>query len=393
MGADFRVWARRDAGPPPRKPDEQNCAARESRWSEGWIGMELDELRAEMDEIDWELVQLLNRRAKLSLRIGETKRQHAPPGTPVPVYQPQREAQVLDQVSQANQGPLPDAALRAIYREILSSSRALQQPVRVAYLGPVGTFSYEAARLHFGSSTELVACRTIADVFLDTQKGTANFGVVPIENSTEGAVTPTHDRFLESDLQICAQIELPVTHNLLARGRLDQITTVYSHPQPLAQCRRWLADNLPRATQVETPSTAAAAALVRDESIAAIATESAALLNNVPILARHIEDVATNVTRFFVIGRERAGRTGHDRTALTFSVQNRAGALHEALKAIADNGVNLTRIESRPSRRRLWEYVFFVELDGHPDDPEVARSLGALDQCSAYVHILGSWPR
>ena len=355
--------------------------------------MELDELRAEIDEVDWELVQLLNRRAKLSLRVGQVKRHGlAGESSAVDVYQPSREAIVLEQVAGANQGPLPDPSLRAIYREILSASRSLQQPVRVAFLGPTGTFAYEATVRHFGASTELVPCRTIADVFLETQRQAANFGVVPIENSTEGAVTPTHDRFLETDLLICAQIELPVTHNLVGTGRLDQISVVYSHPQALAQCRRWLAEHLPTATQVDTPSTAAAVQQIRNETTAAIATESAARLNGVPVLARHIEDVATNVTRFFVIGQHQAGRTGHDRTAATFAVENRAGALSDALKSLAENGINLTRIESRPSRRRLWEYVFFVELDGHPDDDNVAHALDDLGRCTSSVRVLGAWP-
>lgn len=354
--------------------------------------MTLQELRVQIDQVDRELVQLLNRRARISQTVGQTKREQAGPGNEPEVYQPDREARVYAHVDEVNEGPLPSSALHAIYREILSSSRALQRPLRIGYLGPVATFSYEAAKRHFGSSAVLVPCRTVSDVFVETQKRGVDYGVVPIENSIEGAVPNTLDRFLEADLQICAEIELPVTQNLLSKGTLDQITRVYSHPQALAQCRRWLSEWLPRATQLETASTALAAQTAQDVDTAAIAPEAASEAYGLPIVARRIEDVSTNITRFLVIGTHMSERTGQDRTAVVFAVKDRAGALQDALRWFANNQINLTRIESRPSRRRLWEYVFFVDLDGHPADEPVAGALEGLGQTCSFVRVLGAWP-
>jgi chorismate mutase/prephenate dehydratase len=354
--------------------------------------MTLKELRAEIDEIDRGLVHLLNRRARVSQQVGQLKREQAGAGNDPQVYQPDREAAVYAHVREVNEGPLGDDALQAIYREILSSSRALQRTLRVGYLGPVATFAYEAARRHFGSATVLVPCRTIPDVFADTQRQAVDYGVVPVENSTEGAVTYTLDQFLETDLKICAEIALPVSHNLLAKGKIEQITKVYSHPQALAQCRRWLAEWLPRATQIETASTALAAQMVSDTESAAISTEAASEIYGIPIVARGIEDFSTNVTRFLVIGRHMSEPSGHDRTAVVFAVHDRAGALRDALTWFAQNDINLTRIESRPSRRRLWEYVFFVDLDGHPTDERVARALQGLGESCPFVRVLGAWP-
>lgn len=354
--------------------------------------MTLQELRAEIDQVDREIVALLNRRARLSLRIGQLKREQAGTLGSGAIYQPDREAQVYAQVAELNEGPLPTSALHGIYREILSSSRALQRPLRVGYLGPAATFSHEAATRHFGSATTYVPCRTIGDVFDEVEKQAVDYGVVPIENSIEGSVHSTLDRLLETDLQICAEIALPVHQNLLSRGTLEQITRVYSHPQAFAQCRRWLAEWLPRAEQIETTSTALAAQLAQDVDSAAIATETASEVYGLPIVARRIEDVATNVTRFLVIGWHRAERSGRDRTAIVFGIHDRTGALHEALRSFAENDVNLTRIESRPSRRRLWDYVFFVDLDGHPDDAPVAHALTRLERACTFLRVLGTWP-
>ena len=354
--------------------------------------MGLDELRAQIDQTDRELVALLNRRAELSLRVGESKRAQAGEAGALEIYQPAREAQVFAHISERNTGPLPDESLAAIYREILSASRALQRPLRIGYLGPVATFTYEAARRQFGSGSSYLPCQTIADVFFEAEKQTVDYGVVPIENSTGGAVTFTLDQFLETDLKICAAIELPITHNLLARGPLEKIERVYSHPQAFAQCRRWLAANVPSATQIETASTSRAAQLIEDESAAAISTESASEIYHVPIVARGIQDDSKNVTRFLVIGQHQGKRTGQDRTAVVFGVHDRVGALQDGLRHLAENHVNLTRIESRPSRRRLWEYVFFVDLDGHPEDERVANALAGLSQSCSFVRTLGAWP-
>lgn len=363
--------------------------ASEGRAVETETGKRLEDLRAEIDDLDERIVVLLNQRAELSRAVGALKRRDGE----VPVYQPHREAQIFARLDRLNRGPLSNADIRAVYREILSSSRALQRPIRVGFLGPIATFSYEAALRQFGSSAELVPCRTIADVFREAELGNLDYGIVPIENSTEGAVTSTFDRLVETNLKVCAELELPVTHNLLSNGTLGQITTVYSHPQPFAQCRRWLAENLPRATLIETASTALAAQQARAPETAAIATESAAREYDVPILVAHIEDVASNATRFLVIGPEMSRPTGNDQTAVMFTVKDHVGALHDALRSFAESGINLSRIESRPSRRKRWEYVFFVDLDGHAADPSVAMALERLEASASAVKVLGTWPR
>src|SRR5579884_208812 len=385
-------YGRRDLWSDRTRQADPTCTTMAGTDRGGTPGMTLQELRKQIDAIDQELVQLLSRRARVSQQIGKLKGEQAGEGNEPRIYEPDREAQVFARVEAANEGPLSNDALRAIYREILSSSRALQRPLRVAYLGPIATFTYEAAKRHFGSSTVLISCPTISDVFLETQRQAVDYGVVPVENSSEGAVTYTLDRFMDTDLQVCAEISLRVSHFLLARRSLDQITKVYSHPQALAQCRGWLAQRLPRATQVETASTALAAQMVQDEQSAAISTEAASVVYGIPIVARHIEDNSTNVTRFLVIGRHMSAPTGHDRTAIVFAVHDRAGALRDALTWFADNDINLTRIESRPSRRRLWEYVFFVDLDGHPEDRPVRNALDGLARSCPFVRVLGAWP-
>ncbi len=353
---------------------------------------EIDALRQQIDETDKTLVKFLNKRAELSIKIGEAKRKSSPPSNETDIYYPEREAKVLANLETANRGPLTGSALHAIWNEILSSSRSLQRTLRIGYLGPPATFTQEAAKKLFGSSAEYVPCNTVADVFYETSKRTVTYGVVPIENSTEGAVTHTMDTLVESDLQICAEIRLPVTENLLSNGTLEQIRKVYSHPQALGQCRRWLSTHLPRAERIETASTALAAQMAQTPDSAAIATATAAEVYNLKVLVPHIEDSATNVTRFLVIGPHMAGRSGRDRTALVFSVRDRVGALHDALRGFAANSINLTRIESRPSRRKLWDYVFFVDLEGHPEDELVAAAIRQLEQECPFVKVLGAWP-
>ncbi len=354
--------------------------------------MDPNDLRNELDSVEQELVLMLNRRAELAVGIQQAERAASDSRDNAPLHRPDDDARIIRMAISQSKGPLPDSSLEAIYREILSATRALQRPPRVAYLGPLGTFSHEAALRQFGRSAVYIPCRNFADIFQETERQAADYGIVPVENSTEGAVTPPLDRLVDTDLLVCAAIEQPVRHFLLSHGKLDQITRVVSHPQALAQCRRWLADNLPNAVTVDATSTAAAAQQAVDSTTAAISTETAAELYGVPILVSRIEDVATNVTRFFVIGSHMGQRTGHDRTAIVFSVEDKTGALYSALKWLADNGINLSRIESRPSRRRLWEYVFFVELVGHPEDERVERALTGLRQSSAFVRVLGAWP-
>lgn len=348
---------------------------------------DIDTLRQQIDEVDGQLVELLSRRARLAIEIGRLKGDGSEE-----IYRPDREARVYDHVLSANPGPLPGEALRAVYREVLSACRAVQRELRVGYLGPAGTFHEEAALRRFGSSATLVAYGTIEDVFLETQRGNVDYGVVGVENSTAGAVTSTLDLFLDSNLQICAEIELPIAHSLLGRGELSQVKRVYSHPQALAQCRRWLGNHLPNAEQIEVASTALAAQMAETVESAAIGTETAGRMYGLSAIARGIQDASTNVTRFLVIGATRSPRTGRDKTGIVFSVRNRPGALRDALEPFAQRGIDLTRIESRPSRRRLWEYVFFVDLLGHPEDEDVAVALRELDEQSSFVKVLGSWP-
>jgi chorismate mutase/prephenate dehydratase len=347
----------------------------------------LDDCRRRIDELDRELLRLLSERAGVSLRVGELKA-----GDGGPIYVPDREAKVFESLERLNEGPLPDEALRHIWTEILSASRALQRRLRVAFLGPVGTNSHEAARRRFGAMTEFVPCLTIPEVFQTTARRDADYGVVPFENSIEGGVSFTLDTFVEADVKVCAEIELPINHNLASRGSIETIDTIYSQPVALAQCRRWLSGNMPRAQIVEVTSTARAIEVARQPNEAGIGSELAAEAYGVPIVARHIEDNRNNVTRFVVIGDHVAPRTGRDKTSVVFGVRHRAGALHEGLRIFAEHGLNLTRIESRPSKREVWEYVFFLDFQGHRDDEPARRALSDLQDVAIFVKVLGSWP-
>jgi chorismate mutase/prephenate dehydratase len=289
-------------------------------------------------------------------------------------------------------GPLGPAAMRAIFTEIDSACQAIVRERQVGYLGPPGTFSHEAALRQFGSGVTLVPCSTIEDVFRETERGNVGLGIVPVENSTAGAVVPSLEAFLETSLQIRGEIELPIVHNLVSRFDITAIRRVYSHPQSFAQCRRWLAKNLPNAERIEVASNALAVQMADSPDSAAIGPAAAARIYGLPIVVTHVEDESTNLTRFRVLGRERAARTGRDKSAVVFSVKNRPGALRDALDAFASRGVDLTRIESRPSRSELWTYVFFVDLVGHPDDPVVAAALADLLAGAMFVKVLGAWP-
>ena len=345
------------------------------------------QLRGQIDEVDRQLVELLNRRAGLAVEVGHLK---ASDGSAV--FRPDREAGIQRRLGELSQGPLAPAALQRIYVEVLSACRALERPVRVGYLGPEGTFTHEAARRRFGAAAECVPCSTFDEVFRQTERKAVDYGIVAIENSTAGSVITTLDALLESSLQVCAEVELPISQCLLAHGTMSQITRVHSHPQALAQCRRWLAEHLPNAVLREESSTAHAARMAAEPSIAAIGPEIAGEIYGVPVVATGIEDERTNITRFLVIGQERAGRTGRDKSAAVFSMKDRAGALSDTLQAFSSAGINLTRIESRPTRRKPWEYVFFVEFNGHPDDQHVAKALAGLDQQCYFVKTLGAWP-
>ncbi len=350
----------------------------------------LPELRAAIDAVDDELLRLLNERARLVKDVGVLKSALAQP-----FYVPDRERQIVERMQERNSGPFPTEALRAVYSEIISACLSLEKPLRVAFLGPEATFTHMAARARFGYSARYVPAATIAGVFAEVDKGLAELAVVPIENSTEGVVNSTLDMFMDSPLVIGAEIVLEVSHCLLTRsGKLDGIQKVYSHPQALAQCRAWLSANLPRAALIEVASTALAARLAKDDPVAAaVASELAGQLYDLGIAKRKIEDEVRNVTRFLVIGREAAVPTGRDKTSLMLTVKDQPGVLHKVLAPLAASGINLTRIESRPSRRRAWDYVFFVDLDGHQRDPNVAAAIAALGEACSQVKVLGSYPR
>jgi len=350
--------------------------------------MTLDQLRETIDRVDDRILESLRERAELVEQVGKLKDKSGES-----YYAPEREEALLQRLVAANRSRLPESSLRAIYREILSSMRALEQTIDVAYLGPRTTFSHQAAVSHFGHAVHLHAERTIGDVFEAVERGRAHYGVVPIENSQEGSVNATLDRFMETDARICAQVFLPVELNLLGAGPLDKVRKVYSHPQPFGQCRRWLSENLPSAECVEVSSTARAAELAAAEpDAAAIAGRMAAEEFALPVLAPSIQDAASNVTRFFVIGKKAARPSGRDKTSAMFAVKDQPGALARALEPFEKAGLSLTRIESRPSKRQPWEYYFFADFAGHAEDEKVAQALAGLAKVCAFTRILGSYP-
>jgi chorismate mutase/prephenate dehydratase len=351
---------------------------------------DIDKLRLEIDGLDTELLELLQRRARLAQRIGELK-------GGAPAYRPEREAQILRRVAAGARGPLPAEAATRVFREVISACRGLEQALRVAYLGPEGTFSEQAVRRQFGGGVEALAVPGIDEVFRRCESGAAQFAVVPAENSTEGAVGRTLDLLLVTPLRICGEVELRVQQNLMARaGDLTGVRRVYSHAQSLAQCAGWLNQNLPGAERVPVGSNAEAARrAAAEEGAAAIAGEAAATRYGLQLLARTIEDDPNNTTRFLVLGHIDPGPTGRDRTSLVLSAENKPGAVHALLTPLAENGVSMTRIESRPSRAMrsaLWEYVFYIDVDGHQQDARVAAAIAALRQRAPFLKVLGSYP-
>jgi chorismate mutase/prephenate dehydratase len=349
-------------------------------------GAELKRLRAAIDAFDRELLRLLSERARHALAIGALKNG--------PAYRPEREAQVLRRVQTENPGPLPDDAVGRVFREIMSACLALEQKLSVAYLGPAGTYSHAAVTRHFGDSVIAEPCASIDEVFRAAEAGRTDYAIVPVENSTEGAVGRTLDLMCQTPLTIVGEIKLRIQQNLLAKGiGLDVVNKVYSHAQSLAQCVQWLARHLPSAARVAVASNAEAARLAAAESgAAAIAGETAAAIYGLDIVAAHIEDEPNNTTRFWVLGTHAAAPSGKDETSLVMSAQNRPGAVHALLEPFARHGVSMSRLESRPTRTGLWEYLFFVDLEGHQDDPAVAAALADLRQRAPFLKLLGSYP-
>jgi chorismate mutase/prephenate dehydratase len=349
---------------------------------------EIEKLRRDIDRIDDELAALIERRAGFAREIGKLK-------GGAPAYRPERESQVLRRVTQ-KAAILPVERIEAVFREIISACRALEEAIRVSYLGPEGTFSEQAVRKHFGRAVDALPAASVDEAFRRCESGAAQFTVVPVENSTEGAVGRTLDLLLVTPLRICAEIELRVQQNLLFGGKdLGAVRRVYSHAQSLAQCNGWLAQNLPGAERVPVASNAEAARRAsKEDAAAAIAGESAGERYGLNVLARSIEDDPNNTTRFLVLGNLDPEPTGNDRTSLVMSAENKPGAVHALLTPLAEHRVSMTRIESRPSRARsaLWEYVFFIDVEGHQKDERVAKALGELKRLAPYLKILGSYP-
>ncbi len=355
---------------------------------------ELGSLRADIDAVDEQLHALLNARARLAQRAGISKHQD---GHTVDFYRPEREAEVLRRVLERNPGPLRNEEVVRLFREIMSACLAQEEPLKVAFLGPEGTFTQQAVFRHFGHSVRALALPTVDEVFQEVEAGNADFGIVAIENSSEGTITNTLDRFLISPLHICGEVELRIHHCLMGKmDALARVLRVCSHSQALAQCRGWLDEHLPEAERVPVASNAEGARRARDEQgTAAIAGETAADVYGLGILVREIEDRADNATRFLVLGRKLLRPSGADRTTLLLSIGDTRspGALHRLLEPLARYGISMSRIESRPSRRRKWDYVFFIDIEGHAEDAGVRKALAALKKRASLFRVLGSYPR
>ncbi len=350
--------------------------------------MSLKDCRKKIDLIDERIVALLNERASVSLAIGKEKAKERKE-----IYSPAREKQVLDRVKALSKGSLPSQAIAAIYREIMSASLSLEKPLMIAALGKSGAYTFEAAQKIFGQQVTYESCKDIGEVFQSVQSGQANYGVVPVENSTEGAVTWTFDLLVESDLKICRQELMEINHNLLSKVSKEKITKVYSNWQVFEQCRNWLARNLPHAQQITVASTTQAAEIAaKEKNAAAIASVKAGENNQLNCLASDIHDLAHNTTRFLVIGPEDAEPTGKDRTSIVFSIKDKVGALYKMLEPFYKERINLTKIESRPSKKKAWDYYFFVDFEGHEEDLRVKRALSELEDMCKYLKILGSYP-
>lgn len=350
--------------------------------------MGLTQLRKKVDAVDKKIIELLNQRIKTTQGIARIKKEKGQAR-----YCPDRERQILKYLISINRGPLKAAAIEAIYREIMSSSLAYEKPIVVAYLGLEASFTHQAALRRFGSQIEYVSCKNISDIFSAVEKENADYGVVPIENTIEGAVNYTLDMLVDSDLKICAQILLEISHNLLARCSLNEIKVIYSNPQVFAQCRGWLEENLPHAERIEVSSSTQAAQRVKGQKNAAcIASVLAAKLYDLRVLSRSIEDMPNNVTRFLVISKHKIKSTGDDRTSILFSIKDRIGALHDMLVPFKKYKINLTKIESRPSKRKAWDYYFFVDMKGHYQDSDVKKALAQLEEKCKFLKVLGSYP-
>jgi len=347
-------------------------------------------LRGEIETVDGQILRLLNDRARIVQEVGRVKAE-----VKMGFYAPQREEEILQRLSQKNPGSFPQRAIAPVFREIISACRSLETELTVAYLGPPATHTQLASLKHFGSSVRAVSEETLQDVFEAVAKEKATFGVVPIENSIEGSVDRTLDLLIDFDVKIWAEVYLRVSHDLLSKtGKAEDIQKIYSHPQAFGQCRDWLRKNFPHVPLIETVSTAKAAKLASEEaSTAAIATSLAASLHGLKVIASQIEDHLQNYTRFLVLGRKIPGRTGKDKTSVLFSIPHVPGSLCRILQTLSERGINLTKIESRPMKGKSWEYRFFVDFEGHTEDPDVDDMMKKLSNTVLFMKVLGSYPK
>lgn len=379
-----------------RKKSAGHAASRQAAAKQAPVApvLQLSSIRERIDDIDLRIHDLLNERARFAQQVGLSKRGEGL--STADFYKPEREAQVLRKALERNKGPLRNEEIVRLFREIMSACLAQQEPLKIAFLGPEGTFSQQAVLKHFGHSVRALPLPAISEVFEEVQAGHADFGVVPIENSTEGTVNHTLDMFLNSPLKICGEIELRIRQHLMGKMTgLQKIARLCSHPQSLAQCRQWLDEHLPNIERVPVASNAEAARRARDEDgTAAIAGEAAAEVYGLNVLVPEIEDTADNTTRFLVIGRKLFSASGQDKTTLLLSAGDTRspGALHRLLSPLAANNITMTRIESRPSRKRKWDYVFFIDVIGHAEQPPLQTALEELKQASTLFRVLGSYP-
>lgn len=348
----------------------------------------MDACRKKIDVIDAEVIELLDDRARVAQRIGQIKK-----AASRDIFDAGRHIEKLNQIARRGSGDFPVEGLRLVFGEILSGCLALQGPQTVAFLGPEATFSHIAAVRAFGQSVEYRPMQSIHEIFQAVEKEWVNFGIVPVENSAGGVIHTTLDELMASPLLLCAEIHIPVHHHLLCRGSLKGIKKICTHPQILSQCRDWLRANLPSVAQVETSSSGEGAKLAkRNKTTATIAPELAAKLHSLPILMRRIEDVKENITRFLIIGHQSPNPSGRDKTSIMFSIKDEPGALKRLLSPYSDRGINLTKIESRPSRRRAWDYIFFVDMLGHMTDPPIVEALAEMKPHTTFLRVLGSYP-
>ncbi len=350
--------------------------------------MSLENIRKKIDQLDQKIIDLLNERTTLAIQTGKVKQEKGEE-----IYSPSRESEIYRKIDQLSKGPMPKDSLKAIYREVMSASLALEKPIAIAYLGPEATFTHLASISKFGSSVKYVPCNSITEVFQEVDRKRADYGVIPVENSIEGAVTHSLDMFIDSDLKINSEILFEISHHLMSNSGLKDIRKIYSNPQVFGQCRIWLETHLPKAELIPTASTTAAAQKAgQEERAAAIGSKLAAAIYNLSILAEGIEDLSHNMTRFIVIGRQIPPRTGKDKTSVLVSIKDKVGALYEMLDPIRKNKINMTKIESRPSKKKAWDYYFYIDMEGHVEDKQVKKTLEQIEPEVRFLKVLGSYP-